>query len=132
MEARLFGFWFVLPLIVLAEAVVAHYIWKGGRDGPADRVSPGLLSGLAQKRPGIALIFAFWLGLTAVAWLYEFVFGQFLLYLVIFGGGRVAGGVGMVVFALVMGSPPIACAQVILRFCQPAVRPTLRLPLLRG
>ncbi len=116
MDVQLFTLWFMLPLVLVVEAVLLAYTWRGepGRVplGGVERV----LHSLARNPTGIAVIVVLWMLMTAVVWVYEFAVAFLALHLLLFSLGRIAAFVGLVAFAAIFLATPVICGRLVLHF----------------
>jgi len=131
MDAQVYAIWFVLPIVLLIEAAVVRYLWRG----EAGQFLPGgverTMASLARNWSGVAVILALWLVSTLIAWAYEFVFGLVVLHLLLFSLGRIAAAVGLAAFATVLAATPVALARLVLRLCRRRAAVSPELPAVR-
>ncbi len=131
MDAQVFAIWFVLPIILLIEAAVVRYSWRGEEGHSLPGGIEKVRASVAHDRSGIAIILVLWLVLTLVAWAYEFVFGLVALHLLLFSLGRVAAAVGLVTFVAVLALTPVACARLVLKLRHHKAPASPEMPTLR-
>jgi len=128
MDAQVFAIWFMLPVILLVEAVVTRQLWGGEAEHHYGSSARKAFGSLARRRPGIALIVAVWLVLTAALWVYEFVIAQVLLYVLLFSLGRFAAALGLLAFVAALAYTPVACWRLIWRLRHGDERVSAELP----
>jgi hypothetical protein len=132
MDARVFAIWFVLPIVLLIEVGAIRYAWRGeGGHVVPGGIERGMAS-LSHNRSGTAVIVGLCVVLTLIAWTYEFVFGQVLLYVVLFSMGRAAAAVGLVAFVGVLALTPVLLARLALKLLHHEAGAPGRLPWVGG
>ena len=115
MDAQVFAVWFMLPVILLVEAVIARELWLGETKHHYSFAAREAVGALTRKRAGVALVVALWALLTLAAWAYEFIVAEVVLYLLLFSLGRLAALLGMLAFLGALVYTPVACWRLIWR-----------------
>ena len=123
MDAQVFAMWFMLPILVLAEAAVVLELRSSETKSHYGAAARRALGSLARGRRGIPLVVALWLVLTAVAWGYEFIVAQVALYILLFSLGRVAALLGVVALVAIAAYTPVTIWRLVRKLA--SVQPAL-------
>lgn len=113
MDAQVFAMWFMLPILVLAEAAVVLELRAGESKSHFGAAARRVLGSLARGRRGIPLAVALWLALTAIAWGYEFIIGEVALYILLFSFGRFVALLGVASLIATAAYTPVVTARLV-------------------